>query len=443
MVKKPRRKKLRERARQGSGCVYRPKYKDGSGVIREGQWRIKFTYTDRHTGLKKTLNELVPNATSATAAQDYLKQRMLEKASGKPEQTPATLRYEELREAVIADYELNNRKSLYVGADGTKTIGNLRHLDAKFSGREATSITTSDVDELKIELRRKGFANATINLTLAVLRRMFSLAVSSGRLHDDQTPSFTKLKLANAREGFVELSDFLRLREELPEAVRAFVTLLFYTGMRFGETRKLTWDNVDLKNAKLRLEGRMTKNGKTRTIPLMGELPEMLKIERERFPGAKHVFSRDGRSPIRTIRKAWIGACSRAGLGQKAWACKKRGCTNFNRIVAEHIPKDKAKHVCSTCGSAAKLKYFGLLIHDLRRTGVRNLVRAGVPDSVAMAISGHKTRAVFERYNVTSERDLDDAARKLERYMDELSKPAAGECDENARQAVRRRQMLN
>jgi integrase len=99
----------------------------------------------------------------------------------------------------------------------------------------------------------------------------------------------------------------------------------------------------------------------------------MLKIEREKNPSAEFVFTRS-RQPIGSFYKAWKSACDRAKLP-------------------------------------------GLLFHDFRRTGVRNLVRAGVPERVAMAISGHKTQAVFKRYNIVSGRDLKDAATKLESYL--------------------------
>jgi integrase len=202
---------------------------------------------------------------------------------------------------------------------------------------------------------------------------MFNLAVQDGTLKS--SPHFPMLKEAPPRKGFLEYTDFQRLRQELPEYLRALATMAYYTGMRLGEMLRMRWGCVDLQDREIRLNPGETKNDEPRTVPLISELPEMLRIERERNPNAEFVFTCVGK-PIGSFYKAWKSACKRASLE-------------------------------------------GLLFHDFRRTGVRNLVRAGLPERVAMNISGHSTRAVFERYNIVSGRDLKEAAGKLESYLAE------------------------
>jgi integrase len=146
----------------------------------------------------------------------------------------------------------------------------------------------------------------------------------------------------------------------------------------------LKWSQVDLIRRIVRLEAGETKNKEPRIIPLyvddLYQSISILRTERDqRYPKCPWVFSREGER-VRDFRAAWDDACEAAGL----WDAKKERPTR--------------------------------IFHDLRRSGVRNLRRAGVSEGVAMKISGHKTRAVFERYNIDDERDVIEAMKRLDAY---------------------------
>ena len=182
----------------------------------------------------------------------------------------------------------------------------------------------------------------------------------------------------------------------------------------------LCWDQVDLEARMVRLPAAQTKTRKPRTIPLAADVVEVLRMQRDlrdRYhPTCKHVFFRHASGePLRDFRTAWHLACKRAGLWDPT----------AGKPDSDGKPAGKPTR----------------LVHDLRRTAVRNLVRSGVADVTAMAVSGHKTRAVFDRYNITSESDLADAALRLDRHIraksstslvHEVQKPEASDT-ENAR----------
>jgi len=203
------------------------------------------------------------------------------------------IKYEELREALIAEYKINGRKSLrFTAKDKKPYLSNLPPLDKFFAGWRAISIGPDAIRKFVLERQAAGCSNASIN------------------------------------------------------------------NLNPGET----------------------KNDEARIIPLNKETVQILKmLPRDQ----EFVFGQQ----LGQFRKSWRNACVRSELGK------------FEKL------------------ENGAVVYTGLTFHDLRRSGVRNLIRAGVSEQVAMKISGHKTTSIFRRYNIISGADLRNAAKKLDSYV--------------------------
>ena len=283
-----------------------------------------------------------------------------------------------LLDDLVADYRINNKSFRWC------ELVVKMHLRPFFGSMPASRVGTDDI-RAYVDSRRGKVLNGTINRELSLLRRAFNLAVKADPPKVTRTPRIPKLAENNVRQGFFEAAEYRALMAHLPESLRPVLAFGYLTGCRKGEILTLRWEQVDLLEGIVRLNAGETKNNESRIIPLTPDLLAMLKMERVRsqaeYPGSPWVFTHDGGQPWRTFKTSWAAACQAAGL----WDAAKQKPTR--------------------------------LFHDLRRSGVRNLVRAGVPEGVAQRISGHKTRAVFERYNVVSETDLKDAARRLQDYL--------------------------
>lgn len=297
------------------------------------------------------------------------------------------LRFDDAVADVETDYTTNKRKS----AEHIKRRIDLS-LTPFFGGRRMSTITTADVRAYIAKRQEAGAANATINRELAILKRAFTLAVQGQRLITK--PFIPMLREDNTRRGFFEREQFEAVRKHLPPSLGWLLTVAYYTGWRVkSELLPLEWRQVDTKEKTIRLDPGTTKNREGRLFVYAGiaELEATfaaLAAERDRLRALKvlspRVFLRvtvnqhrgtERVGPIKSYRRTWIAACQAAGCP-------------------------------------------GRIPHDLRRTAVRNLERAGVPRSTAMAMVGHKTEAIYRRYAIVSESDLRAAAARLQADRD-------------------------
>lgn len=183
------------------------------------------------------------------------------------------------------------------------------------------------------------------------------------------------------REGFLEHDQYIALRDELRDHQKLILVIGYHFGMRRGEILNLRWDQVDWDGNVIRLEKKQTKGKKARVAPLYGELRAWLEMALSvRDPESPFIVSWQGHG-ISEVKTAWKSARERAGVPD-------------------------------------------VLVHDLRRTAARNMIRAGMPERKVLDIVVWKTRAMLDRYNIMDEGDVHDAGEKMERYLAEKTQKA-------------------
>ncbi len=351
----------------GVGRIYRPVYRDR----RTGERRLTDTLYLEHSHQGRQVRESAKTR-DLRVARRLLLRRAGAKQAGQYIPAADRVTVDDLLRDLVSYYEANQLRSL------RRLRVGLVPLRAAFGGWKAHTVTTTALTAYQTRRQQTdGVSPATVNRELAFVRRAFRLAVRARTLA--QAPYVPMLRESAPRQGFVEVAELDALCAALPDYLRPLVRFLFLTGWREGEARGLGWSNVDFVTGTVRLEVGTTKNRDGREFPFaaLPALGELLRAQRERVTQLERrlgrvipsVFPGASGDPIVSFRTAWRTACRRAGLRT--------------------------------------------LPHDLRRSAVRRLERAGVPRSVAMKLVGHKTESVYRRYAIVASADLAAGVEKL------------------------------
>lgn len=348
----------------------------GSVYARRGHWWI--TYRWRGQEVRQSVARLLDQPGGAVTEKDakrVLDARLREVATGRyvgPKEERVTVAT--LLDQYLADLRLRGAKAPDV------VERRCRPVKAALGHLRAVDVTTPILKAYLAERIAAGFAPGTISMgEIAALRAAFRMAKAEQRLRD--LPVFPTLRVQNARQGFVEPEQFEALAAQLPALHRDVATFAYLTARRIqDEVLTLPWAWVDLRGGEIRWPD--TKNGEPLALPIMDRVREIL----ERRRRARLIGSQ---------LSEWVFHARRPGP----------------------LSPSSFSEALTRAGAAVGLH--GLTPHDLRRSGLRNLMRAqGVTETVAMSISGHKSRSVFDRYNITSLEDQRRALGAVERYLD-------------------------
>ena len=347
----------------------RPTRGQGRIYLRGKVWWIRYCYRGRE------LRESAKTSDERKAWR-FLDRRLKERERPDfvgPKEERLTL--EDLERALEAHYLQNNKAASLATARHS-----LKRLKEFFAYDRLVDLTTDRIDEFKMTRLAAGAERSTVNRHLAYLRLGFRLLVEKKQISFARVPAIRNLEGENVREGFINVADFeailAKMDRSVSLAVLDLIRFLYNSGWRSGAAKALPWRYVDLEEKMITLPNSSDAGNKKkpRVLALEGELLEILERRlKDRRLDCPLVFHRNGK-PIKTFRKAWRSACADAGFA-------------------------------------------GLVPHDMRRSAIRNFRKAGIPETVGMALSGHRTNSVFKRYDIIDTEDVQAAVAKVQAYL--------------------------
>ena len=308
----------------------------------------------------------------------YLHRRQGKLASGEL-LAPDRVKVGDLLRLLLEDYDLREVAQSYIAGLKINSI-----LIPKLGDTRAAKLSTAQVKEY-VRDRLKKVKPGTVNRELGLLHRAFQLGYQQDPPLVARVPHFPRLTEDEPRRGFLKPEIYRKLLLELPDSLRLLFVIAYHVGLRRGALLRIKWTQVDLKASCIWMEGKkVNRKPEPVAVPIYGDMSKFLELQPR---GSEYLFAR-GSTPIKDFRESWNKACKRAG-----------------------VPN--------------------LLFHDLRRTAVRNLHRAGVAETVIMKITGHRTRTVFERYNITDQSDTQEAGRLAGEFLAKEHQSSAQNTSQN------------
>lgn len=351
-------------------------------VLRNGIWHIR--YRDKRGKSRSQSTKLHTSEKNDILAKKKLASFEVDLLRG--EIRPGSPLIGSMLDDVLNDYRTNGKKSIKTTESHID-----RFLRPWFGEMRADRFAADDWREY-VAYRQEGSeeydpaANGTINRERSALMRAFSLAYQAGRISNQ--PYIPRLKEAAPRSGFITRKEMESLCRHLPEYLKPVVRFGFLTGWRLGEILQLQWRHIDFDAGEIRLDPGSTKNGEARVFPMTSE--------------------------IRGILEAIAPA--RPAVNSKA--------VNINTVDAEAVTtttplifhrKGEPVYIYHSWRKAARaIGRPGLIFHDLRRSAVREFIRQGMDERLAMQLTGHRTNDVFKRYRIIAESDLERARELME-----------------------------